>query len=158
MSWTTECGQWISERWKRGTWQPTSISKIFKVIIGNFFSHHFSLIVGDWVPDVDPVRQLVVAAIIMPIEFQIRKFFELPNVFEKVKSNTDKSLQGNKIDHFIKGKLWKEKIKSYGPDQVVIPFHFYGDGAQANLKFLSFTYNTEKKQIINCYRRMRLPL
>lgn len=68
----------------------------------------------------------------MPIEFQIRKFFELPNVFKKVKSNTDKILQGNKLDHFIKGKLWKEKIKSYKPDQVVIPFHFYGDGAQTN--------------------------
>lgn len=68
----------------------------------------------------------------MPIQFQIRKFFELPNVFEKVKSNTNKILEGNKLDHFIKGRLWKDKIKSYKPDQVVIPFHFYGDGAQIN--------------------------
>lgn len=33
-----------------------------------FFAHHFSLIVGDWVPDEDPVWQLVVTAI---------KFFDL---------------------------------------------------------------------------------
>lgn len=68
----------------------------------------------------------------MPIEFQIKKFFELPNVFEKVKLNTIKLQEGNKIDHFIKGRLWKNKLKSYKPDQVVIPFHFYGDGAQTN--------------------------
>lgn len=68
----------------------------------------------------------------MPIEFQIKKFFELPNVYEKVKLNTIKIQQGNDLDHFIKGKLWKEKIKTYKPDQVVIPFHFYGDGAQVN--------------------------
>lgn len=68
----------------------------------------------------------------MPIEFYIKKFFELPNVFEKIKSNTAKIQEGTKFDHFIKGRLWKEKIKNYKSDQLVIPFHFYGDGAQFN--------------------------
>lgn len=68
----------------------------------------------------------------MPITFQIRKFFELPNVFQKVKLNTIKIQEGPKLDHFIKGRLWKEKIKNFRPDQFVIPFHFYGDGAQIN--------------------------
>lgn len=68
----------------------------------------------------------------MPIEFQIKQFFELPNVFEKVKLNTEKLLQGPELDHFIKGRVWKEKLEHFDPDQIVIPFHFYGDGAQFN--------------------------
>lgn len=68
----------------------------------------------------------------MPIEFQIKKFFELPNVYEKVKLNTIKIQQEDGLNHFIKGKLWKRKLENYGPDQQVVPFHFYGDGAQVN--------------------------
>lgn len=49
-----------------------------------------------------------------------------------MKLNTRKIQQGNDLDHFIKGKLWNEKIKNFDPDQLVIPFHFYGDGAQVN--------------------------
>ncbi len=72
----------------------------------------------------------------MPINFQIKKFFELSDVFEKVRLNTFKLQQDfekdKKLNHFINGKLWREKLKSYEPDQIVIPFHFYGDGVQIN--------------------------
>lgn len=68
----------------------------------------------------------------MPISFQIKKFFELPDVFEKLRSNTLKLQQENKLNHFINGKLWKEKLKSYEPGEIVIPYHFYGDGLQIN--------------------------
>lgn len=57
----------------------------------------------------------------MPICFQIKKFFELPDVLEKVRSNTLKLQQENKLSHFVNGKLWKEKLKSYEPSQIVIP-------------------------------------
>ncbi len=69
---------------------------------------------------------------LLPIEFQIKKFFELPNVFEKTKLNTIKIEQSPKLNHFIKGRLWKAKLKNYTPDQHVIPFFFYGDGLQTN--------------------------
>lgn len=68
----------------------------------------------------------------MPIEHQIKKFFELPNVFEKVKSNTLNLQASNKRDHFINGNIWKEKLKQYKSEDTVIPFHFYGDGVQLN--------------------------
>lgn len=68
----------------------------------------------------------------MPIKFQIRKFFELPKVYEKVMLNTTKLQEGDQLDHFIKGSLWKQKLKNYKPDDVVIPYHFYGDGVQIN--------------------------
>lgn len=70
--------------------------------------------------------------ILMPIEFQMKKFLELPNVLEKIKLNTLNIQRENKLNHFIQGKLWKEKLKNYKPDQLVIPFHFYGDGVQIN--------------------------
>ncbi len=56
----------------------------------------------------------------------------MKDVFKKVKLYTAKMQEGEKIDHFIKGRLWQEKIKNFGPDQVVIPFHFYGDGVEVN--------------------------
>lgn len=68
----------------------------------------------------------------MPIQFQMKKFFELPNVFQTVKVNTEKIQKGVKLDHFIKGRLWKNILKNYKPDQFVIPFYFYADGAQIN--------------------------
>lgn len=68
----------------------------------------------------------------MPIEFQLKKFLELPKVFEKVMENTLQLQQSDKINHYTKGTTWKEKMKAFIPGQIVLPFHFYGDGAQLN--------------------------
>lgn len=68
----------------------------------------------------------------MPIEFQMKKFLELPNVFQKIKLNISNIQKETKLCHFIQGKLWKEKIKNYKPDQLVMPYHFYGDKIQLN--------------------------
>lgn len=68
----------------------------------------------------------------MPIAFQIRKFLELPNVMTRIMANTDRIIKGKGLNHFIKGKLWQEKIKNYKPDDMVIPYHFYSDGAVFN--------------------------
>lgn len=68
----------------------------------------------------------------MPIAFQIRKFLELPNVFDKIMLNTAKILEQEDTEHFIQCDLWKDKLKNYKPDQIVIPYHFYGDGVQLN--------------------------
>lgn len=92
---------------------------------------------------------------LMPIEFQIKKFFELPNVLKKVQLNTSKIREGTKLDHFIKGRLWKEKLKNYKPDQVVIPFHFYGDGAQINNALGPHTKSGEQQ--LNYYSFPTIP-
>ncbi len=70
--------------------------------------------------------------IVMPISFQIKKFFEVPGVFEKIIENTTKIQQQPKISNFIHGTLWKEKLKNYKPDDIVIPYFFYCDAAQVN--------------------------
>lgn len=70
--------------------------------------------------------------ILMPISFQIKKFLELPNVFEQIWKNQEEMQQQNKLNNFICGSLWKEKIQGYKHDDFVIPFHFYVDAAQLN--------------------------
>ncbi len=70
--------------------------------------------------------------ILMPLSFQIKKFFEIPEVFEKIRKNTEALQSQNKLNNFINGSLWKEKLESYKEDDFVIPFHIYADGAQLN--------------------------
>ncbi len=70
---------------------------------------------------------------LMNITFQIKKFFELPGVFQKIKNNTMKILQQNKLNNFINGTLWKEKMKNYAEHDFVIPYFFYLDAAQITI-------------------------
>lgn len=70
------------------------------------------------------------SSILMPLGFQITKFLELPGVLQKIMDNTRSIQQSGKLNHFINGSLWKEKIKHFG--KTVIPFHLYSDGAQLN--------------------------
>lgn len=70
--------------------------------------------------------------ILMPISFQIKKFLEIPGVFEKIRKNTEEIDMQNNLSNFINGSLWKEKLKSYKKGDFVIPYHFYVDAAQLN--------------------------
>lgn len=69
---------------------------------------------------------------LMPLEFQIKKFLELPNVFEKIASHTKEVQRQGKLNHFINGELWKAKLQAYDSNEHVIPIHIYFDGAQIN--------------------------
>ncbi len=69
---------------------------------------------------------------LMPIRFMLKKFFELPKVFEKVQVYTDIIRREGKLNHFINGKLWKKKLESFNEGQIVIPYFLYVDGAQVN--------------------------
>lgn len=60
------------------------------------------------------------------------------------------------MDNFIKGRLWKEKVNNSEPDQVVIPFHFYGDGAQ--MDNLSESHAKSGEQQFDYYSFPTLPL
>lgn len=71
-------------------------------------------------------------AILLPLSFQIKKFLELPGVFKKMLDHAAKIKRNGKLNHFINGSVWKEKMKNFDPDQIVIPYHYYSDGAQMN--------------------------
>lgn len=68
----------------------------------------------------------------MPIEFQLKKFFEEKDVFKTLMNNTIKIKNENLLNHFINGKLWKLKLSAFKEDQIVIPYHLYSDDTQIN--------------------------
>lgn len=69
---------------------------------------------------------------LMPIQFQIKSFFELPYVYKKCRSNTDRIIGDGSLSHFINGKLWKSKLENFKKDDVVIPYHLHIDDTQTN--------------------------
>ncbi|KAG4079223.1 hypothetical protein HA402_012659 [Bradysia odoriphaga] len=69
---------------------------------------------------------------LLPMEFQIKKFLELPNVFEKIDSYTKEVRRQGKLNHFINGESWKAKLQAYDLNEHVIPIIIYFDGAQIN--------------------------
>ncbi len=68
---------------------------------------------------------------VMPLEFQFKKFFELPNVFEETQKFAKEVSQRN-LGHFINGEVWKKKLRSYNADDIVIPYHLHTDDVQMN--------------------------
>lgn len=78
---------------------------------------------------------------LMPINFQIQSFFELPRVFEKLQSNTDSIKKNGSLNHFINGELWQSKLKHFGKDDVVIPYHLHIDDTQTNNALGTHTTN-----------------
>lgn len=69
--------------------------------------------------------------LLMPLEFQFRKFFELPNVFKKTQEYA-KEVSEKNLGHFINGETWKKKLESFHKDDIVIPFHLHTDDVQVN--------------------------
>lgn len=82
--------------------------------------------------DLENTQNEEAISILMPISFQIKKFLELPGVFKKILENAANIKRNGKLNHFINGSLWKEKIKNFDKNQIVIPYHYYSDGAQLN--------------------------
>lgn len=68
----------------------------------------------------------------MPIRFQLQKFFEEKDVFKTLMDHVNKIKNENKLNHFINGGLWKSKLSNFRTDQIVIPFHLYNDETQTN--------------------------
>ncbi|XP_030374105.1 uncharacterized protein LOC115634022 isoform X1 [Scaptodrosophila lebanonensis] len=69
---------------------------------------------------------------IMPIKFQIKSFFELPNVLNLTLQN--KKLlqnQGNLIN-FVNSETFANKLQNFLPDDIVITFFLYFDDFQIN--------------------------
>lgn len=73
--------------------------------------------------------------VINPIEFQIKKFFELPNVLDSAINymlELEETENENEIKNFTQGKLWKSKKASFGSQDIVIPYFLYNDDFEPN--------------------------
>lgn len=71
-------------------------------------------------------------AYILDLKFQFQKFFELPNVLSICQKNYEKLISEERLCNFINGKVFKEKMKNFSNDQIVIPFVLYFDDFEVN--------------------------
>lgn len=70
--------------------------------------------------------------VLMPIKFQIKQFFELPNVLSFTIENI-KNLENNlNIQNFINGELWQNKKLSYEKNDLIIPYFIFIDDFEVN--------------------------
>lgn len=87
---------------------------------------------------------------LMPVEHQIKTFFELPNVLKDALDFMEKfeCKSDDKISHFVQGKLWKSIKSKYDAGSKLIPLLLYSDdfspdnvlSGNSNNKQCSFQY------------------
>lgn len=82
--------------------------------------------------DDDEVMIAEVSMTMAPIQFTLKKFFELPHVFNKIEAHTKELREGKRLNHFVNGKLWNKKLENFDDNQTVIPYFLYTDGVQIN--------------------------
>ncbi|XP_062541822.1 uncharacterized protein LOC134209810 [Armigeres subalbatus] len=70
--------------------------------------------------DNDPIT-----GILMPIQFQLRKYLESPNVFQTIMSNLAPSTDGC-IRSIVDGNLWKSRTAGMSP-KIVVPINLFFD-------------------------------
>jgi hypothetical protein len=75
-------------------------------------------------PTIDAV---VSKGALMPIEFQMKRFFERPGVLKLVLDNIQKYQDSGEISHFVNAELWKSKIQNM-QNKICIPYFLYTDG------------------------------
>ena len=56
--------------------------------------------------------------ILMPIEFQMKNIFELPNVFKSSRENAQRIMREGKLNHFINCEVWKQKMLAYDDSKI----------------------------------------
>lgn len=73
----------------------------------------------------DNIKEKIV---LMPIEHQIRSFFEMPNVLKNVvQFMREKEQETGAINNFLQGQLWKTIRSNYEDSEIIIPVILYGD-------------------------------
>lgn len=69
---------------------------------------------------------------IQDLQFQIRKFFELPGMLDETLQNMEDLNKSGDINNFINGSLFKKIKSTYASDDLVIPFFLYWDDFEIN--------------------------
>lgn len=75
-----------------------------------------------------------VTGVLLPIQFQFRKFFEKNDLLLKTLKDIDRISRNPELNsHFIHGRLWREKSKSFvEAGKIVLPFFLYIDDCEIN--------------------------
>lgn len=69
--------------------------------------------------------------IIMPIEFQLRKYFESEGTYDAILKNYNNLMKSDKLKNFVNGEKWKTLSSSFG-EKIVFPLFLYFDDFQIN--------------------------
>jgi len=64
---------------------------------------------------------------LMPIQFQMKNFFERPGILDMVLNEIDELETASKLVNFVNGTLWNSKIAKF-PNKICIPYFLYTDG------------------------------
>lgn len=75
------------------------------------------------------IKEISESVTLLPVDFQIKCFFELPNVLSEVLQQMKifEDSADDSICHFVQGKLWQDIKASYQPNDIVIPVILYSD-------------------------------
>lgn len=82
---------------------------------------------------------------LMPLRFQIKIFFELPGVYDMIKTNTEKLINSDDLSNFVCGDIYKKKIEILNKPNT-LPFFLYFDDIQINDPL-----GSHKSSICACY-------
>ncbi|XP_058974396.1 uncharacterized protein LOC131800730 [Musca domestica] len=88
-------------------------------------------------PDLRPV---FLNYYMMPIRFQIKKFFQLPNILHSTLNNIDESIKSSTLSNFVCGEIFRTKLINM-QKQYVIPFILYFDDYEINNPLGSHKYS-----------------
>lgn len=69
--------------------------------------------------------------VLLPLKFQFKKIFEKDDNFENAMSKLNILSHESSLEHFIQGKLWKQKLSTY-TNKIVFPYFLYLDDFETN--------------------------
>lgn len=81
--------------------------------------------------NVPKITETISKGVILAIEFQIKKYFEIEGVLQSFLENQKKIESSSGNNNFLSGSLWKEKVKKFD-GKYVIPYFLYGDDFEIN--------------------------
>lgn len=77
--------------------------------------------------------------IVFPLDFYFQQLFENEGLIVNSLNYIEKLLRENKLDNFVQGSLWREKLNKFSKNQKIIPYFLYNDDLQINSSLGSHT-------------------
>lgn len=77
-------------------------------------------------------EEKIITGCLMPIKFQIKKYFELNNLLNETLKHMDNIVKSNEVTNFINGEIFQKKKNHFDSSQIVIPYFLYLDDFEVN--------------------------
>lgn len=77
------------------------------------------------------LKENVIQGCFSDIKFQLKAYFESPDILKKTFENIENINNSSNINHFIKVELWQTKLQSH-QNKIIFPLFLYFDAFQIN--------------------------